>query len=196
MDKSVHDQLLARLEQAGYFPDLMMDSVELALGEEELLDFVVHHEPTFSLDEVRRHLTVLALTPTRLVVGHTDDRSGEWSEPDDHAVCSTEAIGLHRITNVAMTRVVTRPERYRRGDGADSGWLSVAWGSVGRIELEPAQCADPQCEADHGYSGSLLPDDLSVRMSVAADGRDDLARLFRFAARLQQITGRDASRTA
>lgn len=189
MDTSVRDQLHARLEKTGYYPDLMMDSVEIALGDEELLDFVVHHEPTFSLDEVRRHLTVLALTPTRLVIGHTDDRTGEWTEPDDHAVCSTEAIGLHRIVNVAMTRVVTQPEKYRRGDQADSGWLSVAWGSVGRIELEPARCPDPNCEADHGYSGSVLPDDLSVRMSVAADGRDDLSRLFGFASRLQQLSG-------
>ena len=35
----------------------------------------------------------------------------------------------------------------------------------------------------------MLPDDLSVRMSVAADGQDDLSRLFAFAARLQRITG-------
>lgn len=189
MDVSVCSQLRTRLEECGYYPDLMMDSIEIALGGEELEDFVVHHEPTFSMDEVRRHLTVLALTPTRLVIGHTDDRSPEWTEPENHAICSTESVGLHRITNVAMTRVVSKPEKYRSGDQADSGWLSIAWGSVSRIELEPATCADPQCEADHGYTGSVLPDDLSVRMSVAADGQDDLSRLFAFAARLQRITG-------
>lgn len=197
MDTTVRDQLRARLDQCGYYPDLMMDSVELALGDEELQDFVVHHEPTFSLDEVRRHLTVLALTETRLVVGHTDDRTGEWSEPQpqNHAVCSTESIGLREITNVAVTRVVANPEQYRRGDPADSGWLSVAWGSVGRIDLEPAQCGDPNCEADHGLTGAVVPDDLSVRMSVAADGAHDLARLFSFATRLQQVTGRYSARS-
>ena len=129
------------------------------------------------------------MTPTRLLVGHTDDRTGEWSEPQNHAVCSTESIGLHRITNVAVTRVVANPENYRSGDGADSGWMSIAWGSVGRIDLEPATCADPQCEADHGLTGSVVPDDLSVRMSVAADGTEDLQRLLAFANRLQQVTG-------
>ena len=89
MDVSVCSQLRTRLEECGYYPDLMMDSIEIALGGEELEDFVVHHEPTFSMDEVRRHLTVLALTPTRLVIGHTDDRSPEWTEPENHAICST-----------------------------------------------------------------------------------------------------------
>ena len=53
MDKQLRAHLRARLEKFGYYPDLMMDSVEFTLGSEELVDFVVHHEPTFSLDEVR-----------------------------------------------------------------------------------------------------------------------------------------------
>ena len=36
-----------------------------------------------------------------------------------------------------------------------------------RIDLEQAGCADPDCEADHGYTGSMAGDDLTVRMSAA-----------------------------
>jgi hypothetical protein len=62
----------------------------------------------------------------------------------------------------------------------------VGWGAVRRIDLELATCSDPQCEADHGYTGTLVGDDLTVRMSVAADGPDRVARLMRFASSLQR----------
>ena len=47
-------------------------------------------------------------------------------------------------------------------------------------------CDDPQCEADHGYTGALAGDDLTVRMSAAADGPDRVARLVRFSTTLQR----------
>jgi hypothetical protein len=65
-------------------------------------------------------------------------------------------------------------------------WLSVGWGAVRRMDLEQAGCDDPQCEADHGYTGSLVGDDLTVRMSAAADGPDRVGRLVRFASSLQR----------
>ena len=69
--------LRLEIEACGYFPDLVEDAVTLALADEDLVDFVVHHEPTFNRDEIHRHVTVLALTPTRLIVGHTDDQHAE-----------------------------------------------------------------------------------------------------------------------
>ena len=51
-------------------------------------------------------------------------------------------------------------------------WLSVGWGAVRRLDIEQATCSDPECEADHGYTGALVGDDLTVRMSSAADGPD------------------------
>lgn len=58
------------------------------------------------------------------------------------------------------------------------------------MDLEPATCADPDCEADHGFSGTLIGDDLTVRVSAAADGPERTARLVEFATRLQQVAGR------
>jgi hypothetical protein len=48
--------------------------------------------------------------------------------------------------------------------------LTIGWGGVSRVDLEPAGCNDPECDADHGYTGVLASDDFSLRVSAAADG--------------------------
>ena len=179
--------LRAEIDACGYFPELVEDAMLIALAEEDLLDFVVHHEPTFNHDEIHRHVTVLALTGTRLIVGHTDDQPAEPPAAGIYAASSTESVALSKVNTVALTRVVTQPEAYRAGSGdIHETWLAVGWGAVRRIDLEQASCSDPQCEADHGYTGALVGDDLTVRMSVAADGAERVARLARFASSLQQ----------
>ena len=184
---STRRDLRADIVACGYFPDLVEDAIVLAVGEEELLDFVVHHEPTFNHDEIHRHVTVLALTPTRLIVGHTDDQPAEPPATGIAAASSTESVALSKINTVVLTRVVTRPEDYRPG-GTDVSeiWLTVGWGAVRRLDLEQASCSDPQCEADHGYSGTLVGDDLTVRMSAAAEGAERVDRLARFSSALQR----------
>ncbi|SDS40871.1 hypothetical protein SAMN04488543_1677 [Friedmanniella luteola] len=184
---STRRDLRADIEACGYFPDLVEDAIVLAVGEEELIDFVVHHEPTFAHDEIHRHVTVLALTPTRLIVGHTDDQPAEPPATGIAAASSTESVALSKIGAVVLTRVVSRPEDYRAG-GTDVSetWLTVGWGAVRRLDMEQASCSDPECEADHGYTGSLVGDDLTVRMSAAADGPDRVDRLARFSSALQR----------
>ena len=179
--------LRSEIDACGYFPELVEDAMVIALAEEDLLDFVVHHEPTFAHDEIHRHVTVLTLTSTRLIVGHTDDQPAEPPATGIYAASSTESIALSKVNTVALTRVVTKPEAYRAGsDDIYETWLAVGWGAVRRIDLEQASCSDPQCEADHGFTGALVGDDLTVRMSVAADGAERVARLVRFASSLQQ----------
>ena len=186
---STRRDLRSEIDACGYFPELVEDAIMIALADEDLLDFVVHHEPTFNRDEIHRHVTVLALTPTRLLIGHTDDQPAEPPAEGIYAASSTESVALSKIDTVALTRVVTQPEHYRTGS-ADvyETWLSVGWGAVRRVDLEPATCTDPQCEADHGFTGTLVGDDLTVRMSAAADGSDRVARLVRFATNLQRVT--------
>lgn len=180
--------LRAEIDAAGYFPDLVEEAIVLAVAEEELLDFVVHHEPTFNHDEIHRHVTILALTPTRLLVGHTDDHPAEPPNTGTYAAASTESVALSKINTVVLTRVVGKPEDYRSGgDAVNETWLSVGWGAVRRIDLEQATCSDPQCEADHGFTGALVGDDLTVRVSAAIDGGDRVSRLVRFATTLQRV---------
>lgn len=186
---STRRELRAEIDACGYFPDLVEDAIRLALGDEELADFVVHHEPTFNRDEIHRHITVLALTRTRLIVGHTDDHPAEPPQTGTYAASSTESVPLSKINTVVVTRVVGQPQSFRSGDGAtDEAWLSVGWGAVRRVDLEPASCNDPQCEADHGFTGTLVGDDLTVRMSTGGDGVERVARLVRFGGALQRAT--------
>ncbi|MDO5498708.1 MAG: DUF5998 family protein [Propionibacteriaceae bacterium] len=194
-DAAQRAALRSDLQSCGYFPALVEDAVLLTVGDEEVLDFVVHHEPTFNRDEIHRHLTVLVLTPTRLVVGHTDEQPAELTGGLTSASTSTESINLSAINTVALTRVIPEPERYHQGVQSLEAWLSVSWGAMRRIDLEPATCPDPNCEADHGLTGAIAPDDLIVRMSAAADGAERVAGLTRFTITLQRATGRGAVTT-
>ena len=66
--------------------------------------------------------------------------------------------------------------------------MTIGWGGVSRIDLEPAGCSDPQCDADHGYTGVLASDDFSLRVSAAADGGDAVGGLLAFAESLSART--------
>ena len=188
---AVRRDLRSEIESQGYFPDLVEDTVALTLAGEDLVDFVVHHEPTFSHDEIHRHVTVLALTQTRLIVGHTDDQPAEPPNTGTYAASSTESVPLGTIGTVTLTRVVADPEKFRSGAGrVEETWLTVNWGAMRRIDLEQAGYADPDCEADHGYTGTMAGDDLTVRMSAEIEGEERVARLVRFATTLQRVTAR------
>jgi D-arabinose 5-phosphate isomerase GutQ len=58
-----------------------------------------------------------------------------------------------------------------------------------RIDLEPAHCGDPECDADHGLTGMLAGDDLTVRISATGDGAAKVAQLIAFTSALQLATG-------
>ena len=192
--------LRTEIDACGYFPEFVADSVALALGAEEVTGHLVHHEATFVSDEIHRHLTVLVTTPTRLLVVHTDDgpavdalgRPTAQQPSGDQAVTSTEAMPLSSLTSVMLSRAVSSPQSYGTGRGSSvvETWLTLGWGTIKRVDLEPAGCADPTCEADHGYTGSIVGDDITIRMSPAADGADSVERLVAFATHLQRTTGR------
>ncbi|MFV0452492.1 MAG: DUF5998 family protein [Propioniciclava sp.] len=183
----VQQGLPAALDEAivasGYFPALVAATLGQAVGEEMPLDWLVHHEATFTSQAVHRHITVLVLTPTRLIVAHTDD----GSNPDvPQALTTVEALGLRSIRSVGLTQVAGNPEQFGSGPATmDEAWLVVNWGAVRRVEIEPATCGDPSCEADHGLTAQDVADDLTVRVSAAADGAAHVADLVRFGTNLQ-----------
>src|SRR5450432_2633576 len=104
------------IERSGYYPGVVSDAVTAALGQEPVLSYVVHHDALFDPGmEIRRHMTVLALTPTRLVYSHTDEHPAEEPEDRPRAETSTEAIKVSRVTSVSVTRVVPDPAAYTPG---------------------------------------------------------------------------------
>ena len=181
--------LRSDIERTGYYPALVSDSLATVLGGEELQAYAVHHEATFDRDEVRRHITVLALTDTRFIVAHVDEHGApEGTSEPSSASASTEAVRLQRVDSVVITRVVPDPASYVTGSAPAEVVMTIGWGAVSRIDLEPATCGDPQCEADHGFTGSSANDDLSLRVSAAADGTDSVRRLLEFAEALSSAT--------
>jgi hypothetical protein len=181
--------LRAAIEHAGYYPALVADAVDAAVAGEPVEAFVVHQETTFDTEEVRRHITVLVLTPGRLVIGHADDHPADSVTPAPYVTASTEAVPLSAVRSVVVNRVVTEPMRYRGGVPQEVT-VTIGWGAVSRLDLEPATCGDPDCDADHGYTGTASADDIALRVSEAAEGADAVTRMLRFAAALSHATTR------
>src|SRR5688500_4712778 len=174
------------IDRTGYYPEVVADGVDSAVAGEDVVDFYVHHEPTFEHDEVRRHLTVVVLTPSRLILAHTDEHDGDDLLPEPYTSTSTEAIALSSVTSVVTTRMVTNPAA---GAGRPAeAVVTLGWGGAGRLDLEPATCSDPQCDADHGYTGSFSSDDFSLRVSAAAEGAAAVSSLLAFAESLSALT--------
>jgi uncharacterized protein DUF5998 len=182
-------ELLQDVERAGYYPALVNDALEVAIAGEEVRSFLVHQETTFDR-EVRRHVTVLALTPTRLVVAHADDHDPDAISPEPYASASTEAVPIGRVSSVVPSHVVARPASHRAGATPRELNLTIGWGSVNRLDLEPATCADPDCEADHGYTGTMSADDITVRLSAEAEGEGAVRAAVEFARVLSAATAR------
>ena len=185
-DRDRAPELRDALDRTGYYPEVVADAVSEAVGGEHVVSFYVHHEPTFERDEVRRHLTVVVLTPTRLILAHTDEHAGDDLLPEPYTSTSTEAISLTSVKSVVVTRMIANPTSGPQPPA--EAVMTIGWGGVSRIDLEPAGCSDPQCDADHGYTGVLASDDFSLRVSAAADGGDAVGGLLSFAESLSART--------
>jgi hypothetical protein len=155
-------------------------------------------ETTFDHDTVRRHITVLALTPTRLVVSHADDHvddhgHGEPTETEPQAAvtvtATSECVPLSAVRGVMLTHVVTAPATYEPGSLGRELTLTLGWGGVNRVDVVPAACGDPNCEADHGYEGTVTTDDIGLRISADAEGEPALARAMAFARAVSAAIG-------
>jgi len=184
------DDLRTAIERAGYYPQLVNETLDTAVAGEQIRSWLVHHEATFDRDELRRHVTVLVLTGTRLVVAHTDDHPADATCPVPYATTSTDAVPVARISSVVVSRTLADPAGRRPGATPRDAVLTFGWGAVSRLDLEPAGCADPECDADHGYTGTATADDLSVRVSAEGDGPDAVLQALAFAAAVSAATAR------
>jgi hypothetical protein len=185
-DRDHSVELRDAIDRTGYYPEVVAAGVESAVAGEEIVSFFVHHEPTFDRDEVRRHLSVVVLTPSRLILAHTDEHEGDDLLPEPYTSTSTEAIRLSSVRSVVVTRMVANPTKGPRPPA--EAVMTIGWGGVSRVDLEPAGCTDPECDADHGYTGVLASDDFSLRVSAAADGGDAVGGLLSFAESLSART--------
>lgn len=182
----VSQALREEIHLTGYYPEVVADGVFSSVGDEEVISYYVHHETTFDHEQVRRHLTVLVLTPSRFLIAHTDEHPGDDLLPQPYTSTTTEAVMLSAIRTVVITRIAANPTS--GVTPAAEAVLTIGWGGVGRLDLEPASCADPQCEADHGYTGMVAGDDYNLRVSAAAEGEEAVAGVLAFAEALSART--------
>ena len=180
--------LIEDLRRSGYYPTLVQDVVEVSLAAEEVVAHYVHLETTFFGAEVHRHLTALTLTPSRLLVTHVDDHPADEQHGEATALATTEAVPLDQVRSVALTHEFVRPEKHRPGATPTVLVLAIGWAALNRVELSPAQCDDPDCDADHGYSGTLAHDDLVLRISGEAEGPGAVRAAIDFARALSGAT--------
>jgi len=128
------------------------------------------------------------------VYSHTDEHPAEDADSRPRAETSTEAVRFAQISSVALTRVVPDPAAYVPGVTLPSEvMLTIGWNVLSHLELEPAHCGDESCEADHGYLGTITADDLTLRISEAADGEDAVAAVLKFASALNDAVARAGS---
>ena len=65
-----------------------------------------------------------------------------------------------------MSYGFSQPQAYNAGNTAPTEIsFQIAWTGSLHMELAPAGCQDPQCNADHGYTGDARRGDIAVRVS-------------------------------
>lgn len=182
------------IDRCGYYPQLVWETLDLVIAGESVAAHLLQPETTFDSDEVRRHLTALILTPSRFVVAHVDDHAPAGPGQAASATSSTEAVPLTEVRSVVVTQGFSDPAQSER-TALRELTISVGWGAVQRLDLEPATCGDPKCEADHGYTGAVTSDDLVIRVAADAEGDAALAAARAFAAALSAATARTSGST-
>jgi hypothetical protein len=197
-DAEFPPELAAAITKAGYFPQLVISVLDVAIAGEDVVAFLVQPETTFD-EEIRRHLTVLALTPTRLISAHVDDHEGDEEFPAS-AAATTESVPLAEIKSVVLTHLIAEPAKFAGGEAlaaeAEAGEpaselnIAISWGGVSRFEIEPMVCANPDCEGDHGAAGQIVPDDIVVRVASEAEGPNAKSEAVAFARQLSAATAR------
>ncbi|MDR3359954.1 MAG: DUF5998 family protein [Bifidobacteriaceae bacterium] len=182
-----HQDLRDQLASVGYFPDVLAEVIDGALAGQTATAFYVHPDVAFGHGTIGRHLSVLVLTATRLIVVHADDHAPDEFGPAALAA-SAEAIPISRVRAVATSRIFADPAAYVPGDTPRVIRLSISWGETQTVEIEPAGCADPDCVADHGYAGSLTGEDITLSVTTEVAGDDAARQLDAFARRLSFAT--------
>lgn len=180
------EQLRQDIERAGYYPQLVIDVMADALDGAAPESHLVQLETTFDRDEVHRHITVLVLAEGLLHITHVDDQEYDEEGQEVLALASTESVAASRVNSVTLTYAYYKPQQYRTGHPISEVNLNIAWTGTQNIDLQPAGCEDPQCEADHGYTGVSAVQDVALRISAEADGVEAVEGAREFARSLRR----------
>ncbi|WP_051130779.1 DUF5998 family protein [Nesterenkonia alba] len=171
------------IERGGFYPALVHHTVTDALDGREATHQIVHVDTHFDMEEVHRHITVLALAEDVVVVAHLDDHdaddqpgtyphddAGPSASGDVVARISTEVVPVRRLGSVILSEVHRRPEQFDPQRGLAEVTLTMNWSGGARFDSMPADCGNPECVADHGDTGTVSPEDIVLRIAATAEG--------------------------
>lgn len=176
------------LQRAGFYPLLVTDVVADALDGRECLSHLVHLETHFDRTEIHRHITVLVLTEDMLVITHVDDQQLDDEGEQMVAQISTESVPVSQIRSVVLSYIYAQPQDYKPSDPARELTVAIAWSGGQRVDVGPASCGDPDCDADHGYTGTIAQEDIALRISAEAEGLQAVADAKAFARALRAVS--------
>ncbi|MDY6055518.1 DUF5998 family protein [Micrococcus sp.] len=174
------------LVHAGYYPELVAHTIAQELEGRPVDAHLVHVDTHFEYDEIHRHITVLVLAGDVLLAVHLDDHAADPAGQAVLAQVSTEIVPVRALGAVVLTTGHARPERFRPTDPVAEITLGVQWAGGRRLDLQPAGCADPSCDADHGYTGTSTREDLVIRVAADADGQGAVDAALGFARALRR----------
>lgn len=187
------ERLHQDIERAGFYPQLVHDVVAEALDGTAPDSHLVQLETTFDRDEIHRHITVLVLAGDVLHITHLDDQQYDEAGHEVVALVNTESIAAAKVHSVTLTYAYYKPQQYAPGHPISEVNLSVAWTGTRNMDLQPAACEDPHCEADHGYTGVSAVQDVVLRISAEADGLEAVEGAREFGRRLRRVALQGAS---
>lgn len=179
-------ELALDIQRAGFFPDLVADVLGQQLADRELLSHYVHVETHFGYDDLHRHITVLVLAEGNVLAAlHLNDLEDELDRGVSRASVATEIIPLSKISTCVLTTGYDNPQDYKPGDPPSEVTLVLSWAGGARMEFVPNLCDDPDCDADHGYLGTRLAEDLILRVAGKADGQSAVNKAMSFSTMLR-----------
>ncbi len=94
---------------------------------------------------------------------------------------------VSQIRSVVLSYLYAQPQDYKPSDQAREMTLAIAWSGGQRLDMGPAACGDPQCDADHGYTGTIAQEDIVLRVSAEADGVQAVQNAKSFARALRKV---------
>ena len=181
------EQPVADIKHAGFYPDLVLEVVDDALAGMNPDAHFVQHETHFSRDDFHRHITVMVLCGEHVIFAHLDDQHLEGDAQGTVAHVSVEAVHLSALNGVTISYGFSQPQAYNPGNTAPAEIsFQIAWTGSLHMELAPAGCQDPQCNADHGFTGDARREDIAVRVSATAEGPESVQRAPDFARALHR----------
>lgn len=183
-DRSSSVSLQEAVDRGGFYPPLVRHTLMDALDGREATHQIVHVDTHFDMEEVHRHITVLALADDVVVVAHLDDHTLEADEAaalghspgespvesDTVARISTEVVPVSRIRSLILSEVHRQPEQFTPSRGLAEVSLTMNWTGGARFETFPTDCGNPECMVDHGDNGAFVPEDITLRIAATAEG--------------------------